>query len=1060
MAVIGTATLNITPKFPGISSSIQNAVSRVNISSAAAKSGDTYSQSFGTGILKSGAIIGAASTIVSKATDVIVQSLGSAIQRFDTLNNYPKVMETLGYSSDDVSKSLETMDTRLQGLPTSLSDMVSTVQGIVTTTGDLNQATNAGLALNDMLLASGSSTQLTNAAMEQFRQILSKGKPDMQDWKSLTQAMPGQMDQLAKHMLGPTANANDLYTALGGGGAEATLQMGDLLNAMIQLDQEGGEGITSFAEQAKSASGGVATSMANVQTAVTRGLANTLDAIGKDNISNAFAGLKEGVDTAFSVFNGALSAAMPTIKNVISALGQLAPHIIAAVAAAKGFSVVKSLINGAAIQVATLTRAFSLAAKGTTTLTRAFQLAGIGINPVGLAIAGVAAAVTVAVSVFNDWKTKTDNATKATQGLDDAMKRATGVDSYSGKIEGVGTKADTTVKSIDDLNQATADMVDTFNERSEKAEAEIATLNTAQQYINEYAGQTDLSTDAQGKLAWAIQTVNDQLGTSITASDVAKNSYKDQNDEVVNLKDSINELINAKKKQIELDMLNEDYTDAIKNQKSAAEEYAKAKSQYDDKYNEFFTDEKSHGGMAQTETALNNARERAKKKADEWLQGYKDKVNDATGAVNSLENAIGDTARAESEAASELDKWASSIPVTTEAILDQAVGGKDGVAKFKTAVNDLGIGLDDLKSLSEDQLEEIASKWDGSTASLGKAFEDAGIKCKNSCLDIKNNFNGIKDTLNNNEDVKKAFDDLGINVDDFAQKCANAGLKTDDFADMSAEDFKKLYDSCGQNIDSTIARIALYNAQPLINKDGTVNVTDNELLDAQGHILTYNGTGLWDKTAGAYVDSAQVVDSTGQVWTWNGTELKSKDADATVTGNAADGGATATLGGTQESIDKLTAKSVEASVYGNAADGSAASNIWDTVKGLGNMANSFASGIISFVTGNAAGGIRLNAKGGYRYHADGAIATRAVPLDIVGEAGAEAIVPLTNRKYSQPFVDLIAQGIKNKAGATVNNYYTVNSLEYLPDSEVATAVETLFAALANTRKMVGRTVIA
>ena len=37
----------------------------------------------------------------------------------------------------------------------------------------------------------------------------------MEDWRSLTTAAPGQMDQLAKSMLGPTANANDLYAALG-----------------------------------------------------------------------------------------------------------------------------------------------------------------------------------------------------------------------------------------------------------------------------------------------------------------------------------------------------------------------------------------------------------------------------------------------------------------------------------------------------------------------------------------------------------------------------------------------------------------------------------------------------------------------------------------------------------------------------------------------------------------------------------------------------------------------------------------------------------------------------
>lgn len=72
----------------------------------------------------------------------------------------------------------------------------------------------------------------------------------------------------------------------------------------------------------------------------------------------------------------------------------------------------------------------------------------------------------------------------------------------------------------------------------------------------------------------------------------------------------------------------------------------------------------------------------------------------------------------------------------------------------------------------------------------------------------------------------------------------------------------------------------------------------------------------------------------------------------------------------------------------------------------------------------AAGGIRTHAEGGIasyagkpRYHAGGSIVNvpgTGYPLDWVGEAGAEAIVPLTNRRYSQPFVDLIASGVASR----------------------------------------------
>ena len=108
------------------------------------------------------------------------------------------------------------------------------------------------------------------------------------------------------------------------------------------------------------------------------------------------------------------------------------------------------------------------------------------------------------------------------------------------------------------------------------------------------------------------------------------------------------------------------------------------------------------------------------------------------------------------------------------------------------------------------------------------------------------------------------------------------------------------------------------------------------------------------------------------------------------------------------------------------------------------LANLAARSVISVAVNVAAkvvGGGK--AKGGIRTHADGGIATRAIPLDIVGEAGAEAIVPLTNKRYAQPFVDMISEGIAGtlpRGGDT----YIIGDLSYLPGSEVSRHVEAIF----------------
>lgn len=178
MAEIGRADLLIVPRFDNLTKSVESALGKCE--GQASKSGSSLGKStgsgFGKGLAGSGAMIGAFSTLTSKAMDSISSHVGSAISRFDTLNNYPKVMQSLGYSADSANASIGKMSDRLSTLPTRLDDMVSVVQGITATVGDLDKATDVGLALNDMLIASGSSTQLCSAAMEQFRQILSKGK--------------------------------------------------------------------------------------------------------------------------------------------------------------------------------------------------------------------------------------------------------------------------------------------------------------------------------------------------------------------------------------------------------------------------------------------------------------------------------------------------------------------------------------------------------------------------------------------------------------------------------------------------------------------------------------------------------------------------------------------------------------------------------------------------------------------------------------------------------------------------------------------------------------------
>lgn len=333
---IANAYISLQTKMPGVQKDIASALGGVDTTGAANQIGSGFNSAL------AGAVGGAVATITAQAIDKIGQSIGAAVGRVDTMNNFPKVMENLGYSADDAEASIQAMSDGLQGLPTSLDQMAGVVQQLAPLTGGLDEATDLSLALNNALLAGGKSTDLQANAMEQYSQMLATGKVDMAAWRSMITAMPGQMSQLSEELLGTGASAFDLYDALQTG----TLGFDDLNDAILNLNSEGTGEFASFADQAASATGGIETSATNLETAVTRGLA---EIIGKfqPQITAAMTTVTDITNGAFTALSGAIDwliANGDLVIPVIAGIGTvllvaLAPALWAAVAATWAFTV-------------------------------------------------------------------------------------------------------------------------------------------------------------------------------------------------------------------------------------------------------------------------------------------------------------------------------------------------------------------------------------------------------------------------------------------------------------------------------------------------------------------------------------------------------------------------------------------------------------------------------------------------------------------------------------------------------------------------------------------------
>lgn len=300
-----------------------------------AQKGDRGSDS-----LKKFAIGGAAFKLASKAVDLLTDSLDGAIQRFDTLESYPRVMQAMGHSTEDVTRSTKKLAAGIEGLPTTLNEVVGTAQRLTSITGDINKSTDLTLALNNAFLASGSSSADASRGLQQFSQMLSAGKVDMQSWKTLQETMPYALQKTADSFgfAGQSAQ-NDFYSAL----KEGRITFNQFSKKLVELNG----GVGGFAELAKSNSKGIQTSFGNLKNAVVKGVANTIKALddltkaatGK-TIAENFDALKVIINAAFGVIVNVIKASTPVFQTLFSILGTgasvisfLTPAIIGLVAA-------------------------------------------------------------------------------------------------------------------------------------------------------------------------------------------------------------------------------------------------------------------------------------------------------------------------------------------------------------------------------------------------------------------------------------------------------------------------------------------------------------------------------------------------------------------------------------------------------------------------------------------------------------------------------------------------------------------------------------------------------
>lgn len=418
--------------------------------------------------------------LIEKGVNAVVASLDSAIDRYDTMNRFPMMLQQMGYGADSAQAAVQRLSEGIQGVPTTLDSVVSTAQRLTVLTDNLDGAVDTTLALNNAFLASGAGSDGAARGLEQYVQALSRGKFEMEEWKTMQETMGLALNRVAESFgyVGESAQT-DLYNAL----KEGEITFTQFNDRLIQLNN----GVGGFAELAKTSSAGIKTAWTNMGTAMVRGTTTMIEALDAGLSETKFESIQNVIETTGEVIEDSMGLAAPAIELVAShadtlviSLGALTvaygankavkafttaqeAAVAATIAAEAAGKILVPTLKAQTLEETAATGAISLKNFALVAMTGSMNLATVAsglltaattalstainvlLGPVGLAVLAIGAVAAGAVAVYNAVTAESEAFTEQSEILDDL---ASTQENLAKSEESNAKAADNNLKSI------------------------------------------------------------------------------------------------------------------------------------------------------------------------------------------------------------------------------------------------------------------------------------------------------------------------------------------------------------------------------------------------------------------------------------------------------------------------------------------------------------------------------------------------------------------------------------------------------------------------------------
>lgn len=451
------------------------------------------------------------------------------------------------------------------------------------------------------------------------------------------------------------------------------------------------------------------------------GLTESLDRVKSGSTSTARE--IESVSKSAGGIKGAASKAGDALANMESKAGQAASNIGS------------GLANG-----------MKLAASSALDMAKNFAVGALQAGAVSLAIAGVTFVVGKLVDYYQKQKERSDNLAKATDGLTEATNKSIKAAQDQGvAYEGTKVSISEARDAVDKAIESQAKLADSINDGNASASAQMGQLQAAYEVIKEYANQTGLSTQEQGKLKAAVDTFNGIAGTSIDVIDAENGKLAENGDAIENVSSKLGEYVQQKLEQIRLEAYQDRLKTMYEQQAEDIQALATAQkayndemdalgskedyvSRYIDNYKGLYTQVKLTDDELRdiAESTYDNAEAAAY--ANSGLEDAKSNLDSINGSISITEAAMGAAAAATDGLSDSVQTWAQS----NEAISNACIGAGQDLQQFSQDLADTGLSTSQLKDITNDEWAQIVAAYDRNSTSIIEALDGLGINMGDS----------------------------------------------------------------------------------------------------------------------------------------------------------------------------------------------------------------------------------------------------------------------------------------------------------------------------------------